>query len=51
MDECTLKNKASTIKSDAKELFILEILRYLKKMCPGVFGTIKPVGYCMIGQK
>ena len=23
----------------------------LKKICPGVFGTIKPVGYCMIGQK
>ncbi len=21
----------------------------LKKICPGVFGTIKPVGYCMIG--
>ena len=25
--------------------------RILKKICPGVFGTIKPVGYCMIGQK
>ncbi len=23
----------------------------LKKVCPGVFGTIKPVGYCMIGQR
>ena len=23
----------------------------LKKVCPGVFGEIKPVGYCMIGQK
>ena len=23
----------------------------LKKVCPGVFGVIKPVGYCMIGQK
>ena len=23
----------------------------LKKICPGVFGTIKPVGYCMIGKK
>ena len=21
----------------------------LKKICPGEFGTIKPVGYCMIG--
>ncbi len=23
----------------------------LKKICPGVFGEIKPVGYCMIGRK
>ncbi len=23
----------------------------LKKICPGVFGTIKPVGICMIGRK
>ena len=23
----------------------------LKKVCPGVFGTIRPVGYCMIGEK
>ena len=23
----------------------------LKKICPGVFGTIRPVGYCMIGKK
>jgi hypothetical protein len=23
----------------------------LKKVCPGVFGKISPVGYCMIGQK
>ncbi len=25
--------------------------KILKKSCPGVFGTIKPVGYCMIGVK
>ena len=25
--------------------------KILKQICPGVFGTIKPVGYCMIGQK
>ena len=25
--------------------------KVLKKICPGVFGTIKPVGYCMIGKK
>ena len=23
----------------------------LKKICPGVFGIIKPVGYCLIGNK
>ncbi len=23
----------------------------LKKICPGVFGTIKPNGYCMIGRR
>tara|TARA_A100001037_G_C14836281_1_gene494422 strand:- start:254 stop:673 length:420 start_codon:yes stop_codon:yes gene_type:complete len=23
--------------------------KILKSICPGVFGTIKPVGYCMIG--
>tara|TARA_B100000575_G_scaffold289643_1_gene291801 strand:- start:4052 stop:5425 length:1374 start_codon:yes stop_codon:yes gene_type:complete len=25
--------------------------KVLKEICPGVFGTINPVGYCMIGQK
>tara|TARA_B100000941_G_C28502454_1_gene555203 strand:+ start:1206 stop:2579 length:1374 start_codon:yes stop_codon:yes gene_type:complete len=25
--------------------------KILKKICPGIFGTIKPVGYCMIGIK
>ena len=25
--------------------------KILKNICPGVFGTIKPVGYCMIGKK
>ena len=25
--------------------------KVLKKICPGVFGEIKPVGYCMIGKK
>ncbi len=23
----------------------------LKRVCPGVFGEIKPIGYCMIGQR
>ena len=25
--------------------------KILKKVCPGVFGTIKPYGYCMIGKR
>ena len=25
--------------------------KILKKVCPGVFGTIKPYGYCMIGRR
>ena len=25
--------------------------KVLKNICPGVFGTIKPVGYCMIGTR
>ena len=45
-----LKNKASTIKSDEGVIYIGNP-QILKEVCPGVFGTIKPVGYCMIGQK
>ena len=25
--------------------------KVLKEICPGVFGTIKPIGICMIGSK
>ena len=25
--------------------------KVLKKICPGIYGTIKPVGYCMIGKR
>jgi len=25
--------------------------KVLKKICPGIYGTIQPVGYCMIGKK
>ena len=25
--------------------------KILKNICPGVFGTIRPVGYCMIGRR
>ena len=29
----------------------LENPKILKKVSPGAFGSIKPVGYCMIGRK
>ena len=25
--------------------------KFLKGICPGVFGTIKPIGICMIGSR
>ena len=25
--------------------------KILKNICPGIFGEIKPVGYCMIGKR
>ena len=25
--------------------------KILKKICPGVYGTIQPIGYCMIGKR
>ena len=46
----TLKNKASSIKSSQGVIYIGNP-EILKKICPGVFGKINPVGYCMIGQK
>ena len=46
----TLKDKTSLIKSNEGVIYIGNP-KILKKLCPGVFGSIKPVGYCMIGQK
>ena len=46
----TLKNKADEIESDEGVVYAGNP-EILKKVCPGVFGTIKPIGYCMIGQK
>ena len=45
-----LKNKTSIIK-DGQGVIYTGNPKILKKVCPGVFGTIKPVGYCMIGSK
>ena len=45
-----LKNKTSTITSDQGVIYTGNP-KILKKVCPGVFGEIKPVGYCMIGKR
>ena len=45
-----LKNKTSQINSSVGVIYVGNS-QILKKICPGVYGTIKPVGYCMIGQK
>ena len=44
-----LKNKAANIKDEG--VIYAGNPKVLKKICPGVFGTIKPVGYCMIGKR
>ena len=45
-----LKNKTSNISEDQGVIYTGNP-KILKKICPGVFGTIKPVGYCMIGKR
>ena len=45
-----LKNKAKDLKIDQGVIYTGNP-KVLKKICPGVFGTIKPVGYCMIGKR
>jgi len=45
-----LKNKTSDITEDQGVIYTGNP-KILKKICPGIFGTIKPVGYCMIGKR
>jgi 4-amino-4-deoxy-L-arabinose transferase-like glycosyltransferase len=45
-----LKNKTSEITNDQGVIYVGNP-NVLKKICPGVFGIIQPVGYCMIGKK
>tara|TARA_B100001248_G_scaffold29376_1_gene19138 strand:- start:186 stop:1499 length:1314 start_codon:yes stop_codon:yes gene_type:complete len=45
-----LKNKTSQIKENQGVIYTGNP-KILKKICPGVFGTIQPYGYCMIGRK
>ena len=46
----TLENNKLNI-TDEKGVIYTGNPTILKKICPGVFGTIKPVGYCMIGKR
>ena len=46
----SLKNEASTLEWNEGVIYTGNP-QVLKQVCPGVFGTIKPVGYCMIGLK
>ncbi len=45
-----LKNQTSEITADQGVIYTGNP-KILKGICPGVFGTIKPVGYCMIGKR
>ena len=45
-----LKNNSSII-TEEKGVIYTGNPKILKKVCPGVFGTIKPFGYCMIGRR
>ena len=45
-----LTNKASTLQQDQGVIYAGNP-KILKKICPGVFGVINPVGYCMIGTR
>ncbi len=46
----SLKNKLSSLQTNEGVVYVGNP-QILKDICPGVFGSIKPVGYCMIGQK
>ena len=45
------KNKKNLDIKDDQGVIYTGNPNILKKVCPGVFGTIKPVGYCMIGKR
>ena len=45
-----LKNKTANITENQGVIYVGNP-KVLKKICPGVFGSIKPVGYCMIGKR
>ena len=45
-----LKGRTSKINSNEGVVYTGNP-KVLKDICPGVYGSIKPVGYCMIGTR
>ena len=45
-----LKNNSANIKIDDGVIYTGNP-KILKNVCPGIFGTIKLVGFCMIGRR
>ena len=45
-----LKDKSKDLKVDEGIIYTGNP-KILKNVCPGIYGTIKPVGYCMIGSR
>ena len=45
-----LTDKVANVKSNEGVVYTGNP-KVLKKICPGVYGTIRPVGYCMIGKR
>ena len=45
-----LNNKLEKIEKDQGVIYTGNP-KILKKICPGEFGIIRPVGYCMIGRR
>ncbi len=46
----TIENNINNINSETGVIYTGNP-KILKKFCPGIYGTIKPVGYCMIGLR
>ena len=46
----SLKNDTNSVRSNDGVIYVGNP-KILKKLCPGVYGEIRPVGFCMIGQK
>ena len=46
----TLESEIQKLKPDSGVIYIGNA-DILEKICPGVYGTIKPIGICMIGIK